>query len=175
MTAQAPHHTHLTSPACVLSFPRTSSSTPGVLFTLQNGTRTAACGSVRSGAMPSWLTAARASLMSASEARVNGVVSEMMEEDGVILVAVMNVLDNILPFCSRASECCCKLCRTGCERRQEMNRVRARFGKPTLYCVFCKWTRSKRPTRNGRRDGTFVYSPPCPSLTVLQDQRPEDR
>ena len=50
--------------------------------------------------MPSWFTAARASLMSASEARVNGAVSEIMEEDGVILdaaaVAVMNVLDNIL-------------------------------------------------------------------------------
>jgi hypothetical protein len=92
--------THLTSPACILSFPLTSSSTPGVLFTLQSGTRTAACGSVGSG-VPSWFTAsARVSLIFASEARVNGAVSEMMEEDGATFVAVMNVLDN-MPFCLR--------------------------------------------------------------------------
>lgn len=97
--------THLTSPACVLSFPLTSSSTPGVLFTLQSGTRTAACGSVGSGAIPSWFTApARVPLIFASEARVNGAESEMMEDDGVTFaaVAVMNVLDNMLPFCLRA-------------------------------------------------------------------------
>jgi hypothetical protein len=52
--------------------------------------------------MPSWFTAAaRVSLILASEARVNGAVSEIMEEDGATLVgvAVMNVLDNMLPFC----------------------------------------------------------------------------
>lgn len=44
---------------------------------------------------------ARVSLILASDARVNGAVSEIMEEDGATLgaVAVMNVLDNILPFC----------------------------------------------------------------------------
>ena len=78
-----------------------------MLFTLQSGTRTAACGSVGSGAMPSWLTPlARVSLIFASEARVNGAVSEIMEDNGatLVVVAVMSVLNNILPFCSREGE-----------------------------------------------------------------------
>lgn len=132
--------THLTSPACILSFPLTSSSTPGVLFTLQSGMRTAACGSVGSG-VPSWFTAsARVSLIFASEARVNGAVREIMEEDGV---AVINVLDNMLPFCLRVR-------RSAADLDAECDQTR--IWKASLSL---KWMPSKRPTQNVRNDGSL--------------------
>lgn len=57
-------------------------------------------------ALPPWLAAlTKVFPIFANEARVNGVVSEIMEDDTtLIVVVVMSVLDNILPSCSRVGE-----------------------------------------------------------------------
>ena len=88
--------TYLTSPECVLSFPRTSSSIPGFPFTLQNGTKTAAWASEGLWAFSPWSYAlSRASRMMLHVRRVSGSVSEMSGLDDAAVMpgtaADMNV------------------------------------------------------------------------------------
>ena len=111
--------TYLTSPECVLSFPRTSSSIPGLRSTLQNGTRTAACGSAGLYRFSEDTNAVwSASRITLQDRRVRGSVREMSGRDDPVEIAgatavVANVRSMQRPadstslnsFSSRLEEC----------------------------------------------------------------------
>lgn len=84
---------YLTSPEWVLNLPLTSSKTPGMPFTLQNGMRTAACCSFASTSC--WFddeAKAIALLIFFKELSVKGDVRDKAEETVAFVVIVLNIL-----------------------------------------------------------------------------------